>query len=113
MALRDILNRFRARGEKFKEMQDDDKLQTKLLERKKSSNERELERRLEVMRQERITEQLRKLREKDKAANRKITVLAGKNIFKGHKSVLTNNEKLFDMRPSIKPKSIFFHGGLK
>lgn len=112
MALRDILNRFKQKGAKFKEMQEDDRLQTKLMERKKSANERELERRMEAMRQERITEQLRQFREKDKVENRKVTVLAGKNIFKGHKSILTNNKKLFAMQPTINTKSMFFHGGL-
>jgi len=112
MALRDILNKIRNKGAKFKEMQEDDRLQTKLLERKKSSNERELEQRMEAMRQERITDQLRRLRERDKVDNRKMTVLAGKNIFKGHHSVLTNNKKLFVMKPTIKSKSSYFHGGL-
>lgn len=112
MVLRELLDRMKEKRSRFKAMQDEDSMQTKLIQRKKNANERELERYLESERQKSILEQLKYFREKEKAENRKMSIVGGKNVFKGHKSVLTNNPKLFGMEVN-RPKNIFFMEGSK
>ena len=84
------------KGERFKQMQEDDRLQTMLEERKKSANRRELERYYREQEEQRIKEQLdiiRKRRNKETWQG---------NSFLGKKSSILRNE-----RPILKEKNIF------
>ncbi|MCK9371138.1 hypothetical protein M0R04_14595 [Candidatus Dojkabacteria bacterium] len=95
--LKEMLQRYREKKNKFKEYQTEDRIQTLVEQRKKSSNERELEEYIEEDRQRKIDRAVKLYRMKKKAEARNMNMLKGKNIFKGHKSILTNNEKLFPM----------------
>jgi len=96
---------------KLKEAQEDDRVQTLLENRKKSSNERDLETRLEKKRQEKIKMALDKLRKEDTKENwkSKNSILAGKAtmlindrpILK-EKNIFKNNPNLFSKAHTIK-----------
>ncbi len=83
------------KSEKFKQLQEEDKLQSMLEERKKSANRRELERFYKEEEEKEIQEALKKIR-KDKNKN------AWKGDFlKGEKNMSKNE------RPILKEKNIF------
>ena len=83
------------KDERFSEMQEEDRRVTRLQERKKNSNERELERYQEEERQKQIKEELEMFRKQKKDE------LWRTNIFAGHKSILANDN------PIITGKNIF------
>lgn len=120
MGFKDILQKIRDRKESkkelFKQMQDQDKLQTLLEERKKSANLRELEYYYKENQEQSIKEQLeiaRKEREKDINFNHNpldtpnITshteweVMKEKNIFKGRGNMFANNENIHKSNPNL------------
>lgn len=85
----------KAKSEKFKQMQEDDKLHEMLEERKKSSNERELERHLKDQREAEIKRQLDMIRKRKNQEAWK-----GNNF--NNKMTILNNP-----RPILKEKNIF------
>jgi len=91
---------------KFKEAQQNQKVQRMLEEREKSSNERELERYFKEKREQDIKEKLDKIHAKQSQDNWK-----GKMIFKGHKSILTEDKKILASDSPILQKSMFFGRG--
>ena len=101
MVLKQLLAKIRAKREAFKEVQQEDRIQTLVQQRKKNSNERELERYIEEDRQKQILEDLKMYRKKRTQEVNGMKILGGKNIFKGHKSMLTDNKKLFNMRNGL------------
>lgn len=103
--LKEFLNGLKGKSTRFKEMQTEDRLQHKLEERKKSSNERELDRFMEEEREKQIGISLNKFREMRKQEEAKQSILGGKNIFKADTTVLTNNDKL------LKNQNIHQKGG--
>ena len=114
MSIKDLIKKLQGRSQKFKEMKEDDRLTTILEERKKSSNERELEKRYEKIRQDKIAAQLEKFRNRDKVENRRSTMLDNnKVIFKAKATVLKNNPKLFAMKNPRNKKMRFIDGGVK
>ena len=96
------------KGEKFKELQENDRLQTMLEERKKSSNQRELENYYKKLQEDDIKKQLDVIRKKrTKEAWKGKQMFNGKcTILKSDKSVLTNDKSMFNS------KSIFLRGSL-
>ncbi len=100
MAIADILRKFGSKKQKFQEAQQDDRVHNIIRERKKSSNERELDRFEEEAREKQIKVDLERFREERKEEARETTVLNGKNIFKGHKSIL-KQENIFANQPNI------------
>ena len=108
MVLKQLLERMRARKEAFNEVKQQDRINTVISERKKNANERELEKFMEKERQENIKVQLNRFREKEKSENRNMNILKGKNIFKSHTSVLTNNPKMFSLGANNLGGSTFF-----
>jgi len=88
--------------EKFKEAQQNLKVQTMLEEREKSSNQRELEGYLKKEREKLISEQLEKIHKKQTRDNWKgESILKSQtNILKGDKkrSVLNGNKKMFNQK---------------
>lgn len=112
MGLKDILKRKLQNSEEFKEMQRQDRLREILEERKKSSNERELERFIKERREEEVKNELTKFRKEKKSEMFKSNILSKENIFKGgnsimkqDKSILTNNNKLFNMKKGCSKKN--------
>ena len=108
MVLKELVQRIKEKRAVFKEMKDNDRMQETLQQRKKNSNERELERFMEEERQKDIIEQLKMFRSKRNEENRKQTILGNKNIFKGHTNILTDNKKLFSMHSNLGGQGIFF-----
>ena len=107
MALMDFIRKISGnrseKTKKFKEMEEDLRLQKILGNRQKSPNERELDRIQNEDREELITEELEKRRKVQRKDNWK-----GNNIFKGHKSILHEDRKaLANDRPILKQKNIF------
>jgi len=99
---------------RYKEMQDEAKMQKLLEERAKSSNERELERFYEEEREKSIKKNLEEFRKHRQEESMKTTVLGGKNMFKGKGNimsgectVLKNNNKLLSMNHKTQ-KGMFF-----
>jgi len=88
-------DRKKLKTEKFKQMQEDYRLNKILEERQKSANERELERYFEEQRQKQITEELKKIR-----VQKNHEMWKGNNI--GGKATM-----LKDDRPILKEKNIF------
>ena len=85
--------------QKFKQMQEDDRLNTMLEERKKSSNQRELEKYMKNQQEQEIKNELDKIHKKQNQDNWKGTTLT-----KGA-SILKNDN------PILKQKNIFKNQG--
>jgi hypothetical protein len=64
--LSDFIQRWKERKSKSKEMEDDVRIQKRIIEKQKSANERELERYLEEERQKAIKTQIERFREQRK-----------------------------------------------
>ncbi len=110
MAFRDVMRKFLGKDEEFAEMQHQDRIQTKVVERKKNSNERELERFQEEERQEMIKKQLAEFRQKKKDEFfHGPNVLEQKNLFNAPQTMLKDNKQLFKMRNTMnQPHGNFF-----
>ena len=104
MGIKDFLERMRQKKGKYKDFEDEQKIQEKYVERKKSSNERELERFRNEDREDNIKSELEACRAKRKEKNQygnQITKV--KNMFApqhSHNEIL-NNDKLFTGRSSL------------
>ena len=107
MALMDVIRRMaenkKEKSQKFKDMQEQDRVDTMLLERKKSSNRRELEKHFADKEEAEIKIQLdiiRKKRNKD--------TWKGESILKGGVSILhTDKFALSSGKSMLKEKNIF------
>lgn len=88
---------------KFKEAQQNQKVQHMLEEREKSANQRELEKYYKNQKEKLIKEELDKIHKKQNTENWK-----GNSILKGHKNILHEDKKAFSNDKSIlKQKNIF------
>ena len=95
--------------QKFKDAEENIRIEKKLTERQKSSNERELEKYVEKQREENIrrrVEQIHKKQTRDSWKGKSILV-KGSPILNEGTSILTNNQKL------LKSNSCFLSGGNK
>lgn len=82
---------------KFKDAQEEYKIEKMIMEREKSSNERELEKIMERKRQDMIKNKLNKVRQKE-----------GKEFFVNKYSTLKNKTTVLNEgRPMLKEKNIF------
>lgn len=107
MSIMDSIRKMgKKRGEssqRFKEMQEQDRLETMLQERKKSANQRELEKHFKDKEESNIKEQLDVIRKK-----RNKTTWKGDSILKGGKSILhTDKFALSSGKSILKDKNIF------
>lgn len=109
MGIRDFLNRLREKREKYKQFEQEMNVQEKYYERKKSANERELERFHEEDRQRRIKAELEAWRTRTaKEAKTQNQILRTKNMFRGDGSSLLKERKLFTNKHSIMHKEALF-----
>lgn len=96
MGISDMLERFRQRRDKFREFAEEQRMIEKFEERKKSSNERELERFMKEQREDNIKKELEEFRKKrdykDKHSNK---ILNTKNMFKKEKKVILGTPNMF------------------
>lgn len=82
--LKDLVQRYREKKIKEREYGEDIKIQRNVTEKMKNANERELERYMEESRQERIENQLRRLRKQKTHKLMTSNIFAQKgNMFKG------------------------------
>ncbi len=88
---------------KFKEAQQNLKVQTMLEEREKSSNQRFLEKHFREKREEKFKEEVDKINMQHSKDSWK-----GKLIFKGHKSILHEDTKILENNKSILGKTNIF-----
>ncbi len=107
MGIMDIIRRMsenkKEKSEKFKQMQENDRLETMLLERKKSSNQRALEKHYHDEQEKEFKAELDVIRKKQTKDNWK-----GDSILKNGKSILEDNGKSLSSGKSIlKQKNIF------
>lgn len=110
MGIKDILSKSLSKDPRFKEMQKELHLQKMLEERQKNSNERELERYIEEERQKSIKQNLEEFRKarQEETWHGENMFMNQDNMFKGKTTVLTDNKKLFKMKPSNNLKGGMF-----
>lgn len=91
------------KSEKFKQMEEDYRLNKMLEDRQKSSNERELERHYKKQREAEIKAELDIIRKRQtKEAWKGKSILKGqKSILTDDKSILTNNKKLLQNKSTF------------
>lgn len=94
--LKELLNRFRERKAIMNNLDEDYRINKTLEQRRKNSNERELERYMEEERQKQISLQLQKIRKMktEKAWKGENNILKEPNIFRNHHSILTDNPRM-------------------
>lgn len=108
MAIKDFIDKWKARNLRVKELEEEDRAQTKVLTKKKNSNERELERFMEEERQETIKQQLDEFRRKrQEELWHGPTILSQKNIFKDKHNML-NAPNIFKSQKMPREKGMFF-----
>lgn len=110
MGLREMFAKANEKKKRFKQMQEEVRLQKMVEDRMKSSNEREYERYLEEQRQEKIKIELDKFRKQQQDDLWHKDVISQKNIFKGRPTMLDNNDKLFKIKKSKESHGGFLHG---
>lgn len=116
MGVMDIIRKYsenkKMKTEKFKEMQEDAQLQKMLLERQKSSNERELENYYKKVRENQIKKELDVIRKQQtREAWSGDNFLKGKYMFKSDRSILKDKNIFVDDKnkvPLTNKKGMFF-----
>ncbi len=96
MGIKDFLERLRAKKHKYKEFEDEQKMQQKFIERSKSANERELERFMKEKREDDIKTELEEFRRKRQIqAQYGNQIIKVKNMFKNNGNEIINQRNLF------------------
>lgn len=109
MGLKEFIQKLVDRKEKYKELEENFRLNKKLEERQKTSNERELERFWEEKRQEKIKRELEFMRkQRNHEINHGHQILKQKNIFKNHTNILHNPSILNQERSIMAKERLFF-----
>lgn len=116
MSLMDTIRKFnenkKEKSSKFKELQEDYRMQKTLEQRQKSNNERELERFMNEKREKMITTQLKKIRKQETKKMWKGNMFAGKStITKSDRPILKEKNIFLDHKshiPITKKKALFF-----
>lgn len=106
-----MFDKIRNKREKFKEMETDERMSEKLHERKKSSDERELERFLERERQIQIKQHLAKFRDQEKKKILRSNLMDRSNMFKGKATMLNNNPSFMSNGNVLKGKTTALDNG--
>lgn len=109
MKVTEFLSKALKKDERFKEVQKEMRIQRIIQERQKGANERELERFVEEERQKKIDKHLDEFRKQKQEEHWKGNNLTNqKNIFKGHQSIMENNDKLFEVKKAKSKGGMFF-----
>lgn len=107
MGLKEMMERFVSKNERFKEIKDEQQFRDKLASRNMSADERELARYLKENREARIKSEVKKIRDrKSKEMWHGKTALDAKNIFKGDKNIFRRESMFEDYKK--KEKRLFF-----
>lgn len=94
MALRDFLKRNREKKQTFRAMQDQDRMGNTIVERKKSANERELNRFIEEDREEQIKVDLEKFRARQRADMFNSNILNAPTVFDHRATIMKSDSPL-------------------
>lgn len=109
MGIRDFLARLREKKAKYKEYEEDMKVQEQYIERKKSANERELERYEKEYRERAIKKQLDKYREAQKEEMEfGHQILNTKNMYENEKPIIMKQKRLFSSKSNLNTKGGLF-----
>lgn len=111
MGIRDFLDRLRSKRSKYKQYEEEMKIQETYYERKKSANERELERYHSEERERAIKAELEKYRNRDKhEIQYGHQILNTKNMYKNEKPImLKSQKKMFSSKSNLNtPGGLFF-----
>ena len=109
MGIRDFIERWKSKKEKFKEFEEEQKMIEKFQEKRKSANERELERFMKEEREDNIKKELEEFRAKRQAqAQYGNQILKAKNLFEGGGNEILNNPNIFSANSIKTERSIFF-----
>ena len=109
MGIRDFLARLREKKGKYKEFEEDMKVQETYLERKKSANERELERFQHDEREKVIKQHLEKYRDEAKEeAEFGHQILAVPNVYKNEKQIILKQKNLFSNKSNLNERGGLF-----
>ena len=110
MGIRDLLDKLRAKKERFNEFDEEQKIKEKWIERQKSSNERELERFMKEEREEAIKHELEEFRKKRrKEIEFGHQILKAKNMFSNEgKGMLAGKEILHNDSKQLQGGNVFF-----
>lgn len=94
--LKELLQKFKERREAMNNLDEDYRINKTLEQRRKNSNERELERYMEEQRQKQIALTLHQIRKRrnEVAWKGEKNILKEPNIFRNHHSILTDNPKM-------------------
>lgn len=110
MGIREFLERLRSKKEKYKEFDEDMRVQEVYAERKKSANERELEKFMDKEREKNIKDKLEYYRKKEKKdIEFGHQILKTKNMFDKEKKVVLKEKKLFTGKSNLNtPGGLFW-----
>jgi flavin-dependent dehydrogenase len=110
MGIREFLERLRAKKVKYKEYDEDMRIQETYEQRKKSANERELEEYLNKIRESKIKKELEYYRKREKwDTEHNHQIINTKNMFKAQKPTLMREEKLFSSKSNLNtPGGLFW-----
>lgn len=108
MGLKELFSKGITKSQKFKEMQENRRIQQIIEEREKGADERELERFHEEERQKSIKRNLEEFRKHRQKEAMETNILKGPNIFKGENNMMKNNDKLLSMSTKLNGGSMFF-----
>ena len=115
MGFKDFLRNSLARDPRFKEMQDQRRMEKMVEEREKSSDERELERFYEEERMKSIKknlEEFREIRKRETWEGKEHQILKQPNIFKNHKNILNQDFSILNDKQLFKGKLNKMKGGI-
>jgi len=107
MGIMNVVRKWKERNseksEKFKELQEDDRLQTMLEERKKSNNQRELEKYYRDKQEEQYKKAIDKIHQQQSSDSWK-----GKQLFTGQKNIMKSEKNILNNdRKGVLEKSMF------
>jgi hypothetical protein len=110
MGIREFLERLRAKKVKYKEFEEDMDIQEKYYERKKSANQRELEKYENDEYEKAVKERLEQYRKRNKNEMEfGHQILHTKNMFSGEKPVVMKEKKLFSSKSNLNtPGGLFW-----
>ncbi len=94
MSLLSFLKNRASKNDDFKDAQRREKIQEILNERKKSSNERVLDKMMEEERQKKITEQMKAIQKQRNDELFSGGMSPEKNVFQGHKNILDQDKSI-------------------
>jgi hypothetical protein len=93
--MQNILQKFRQKKDKFREADENLKIGRMVVEREKSSNERELERFMEEEREKSISLKLAQFRKERQKESMRTTMFDGADQFRNQKNIFKGNKNMF------------------